>query len=168
MNKTKFLEMLHTERAAWERELAKVTKAQMIESGAVGKYSVKDIVAHITWFEREMLDMLQTRVLDASNLWELPPAQRNEAIYKENRQRSLQDVLEKAKVVFQQLVAALETLTDEDLLDPQQFKGMPLDWVPWKIIADNSYKHYRHHLEDIRVWSMRRLMAQLNRPHRRL
>ena len=46
---------------------------------------MKDILSHITWFEREMVDMLQTRTLKGSKLWELPQDERNRIIYEQNR-----------------------------------------------------------------------------------
>ena len=152
MNKTEFIATLNAELAAWETCLAQVGKARMAESGVTGEWSVKDMIAHITWFEREMVGVLRARALIGSDLWNLPQDQRNAAIFEQNRYRSLDDVLAEAPWVYPQLVEAVHTLDDQDLNDPSRFTDMPADWVPWQIIAGNSFEHYRAHASDVRAW----------------
>src|SRR4051812_25757537 len=88
---TQFLEKLRAARTEWDALLQGISSAQMVELGAYGNWSVKDVVAHVTWYEREMVDLLRERRLDGSDLWLLPHTERNEAIYRENRSRSLDD-----------------------------------------------------------------------------
>jgi hypothetical protein len=121
----------------------------MEEAGAAGEWSIKDIIAHIAWHEREMVGMIQAHALAGSDLWQLPLDQRNAEIFRENKDRPLQDVLEEAPVVYRQFLAAVGTLSDEDVTDPGRFPGMPLDWEPWQVIAGNSYEHYEQHLQDL-------------------
>ena len=87
-----------------------------------------------------------------SELWNLPQAARNDAIFELNRARPLPDVLAEAKQVYADLAAALEGVTDEDLADPAHFPGMPADWEPWQVIAGNSYEHYQDHNRTLRIW----------------
>jgi len=47
---------------------------------------------------------------------------------------------------------AVQSLDDQDLHDPARFAGMPADWSPWRIIAGNSFEHYRAHASDLRQW----------------
>jgi hypothetical protein len=42
--------------------------------------------------------------------------------------------------------------SDEELNDPQHFKDMPADWLPWRIIDGCSADHYRHHARSIQAW----------------
>jgi hypothetical protein len=97
-----------------------------------------------------MVRMLRDRALVGSDLWQWPADERNAAIFELNRQRELPDVLSDASEVYQQLLNALEPLTDEDLNDARRFREMPADWQPWRILAQNSYEHYEHHLDDSR------------------
>jgi len=46
----------------------------------------------------------------------------------------------------------LEGLKDAELHDPARFNDMPTDWVPWRIIAGNTYLHYLDRAQDIQVW----------------
>jgi len=149
MDKPTFLEKLRTSRARWEAALARLDQSQMETPGKAGPWSVKDIIAHLIWFEREMVGLLNARALVGSALWNLPQDERNAAIYAENRHRSLYQVLAEAPKVYRQMLAGVEGLSDEELNDPKRFINMPEDWVPWEILAQNSYEHYDAHLPDI-------------------
>src|SRR4030067_1847894 len=98
-----FLETLQSARAEWESLLAKVGESNMLRPGVAGEWSVKDIICHITWFEREMVGVLQARALIGSDLWNLPQGQRNAAVFEKNRYRPLEDVLTEARQVYQGL-----------------------------------------------------------------
>jgi hypothetical protein len=152
MDKAELLNLVLTERANWEAALSEVGEDRMAEPGVDGDWSVKDIVAHITWSEREMVGVLQARALVGSDLWDLSNDERNAIVYQQNRGRALADVLAEAQDVYRQLMAALESLSDEDLNDPSRFADMPADWEPWRVIAGNTYLHYTDHAESIRAW----------------
>lgn len=152
MNTTEFLAELHTGRAEWEDALARIPMERMAEPGVEGKWSVKDVVAHIAWHEREMLTMLRARDANGSDLWNLPLDERNAAIYAQNRDRTLGDVLAEGSDSYTELLAAVENLSDEDLNDPKRYRDMPADWVPWQVLAGNTYEHYRDHAASLRKW----------------
>src|SRR3972149_1809130 len=113
MNKSEFLTALIAERAEWDSLLAQIDEARMTEPGVVGEWSVKDMIAHITWFEREMVGVLRARALVGSDLWNLPHDERNAAIFERNRHRPLSDVLAEAQQVFPQLVELVQSLDDQ-------------------------------------------------------
>ncbi|HEU5201094.1 MAG TPA: DinB family protein [Ktedonobacterales bacterium] len=152
MNKETFLKTLQTTRAQWEALLKEIDEARMTRPGVEGAWSMKDIIAHVAWYEREMIGILQERALVGSSLWVLPNAERNAAIFDQNRDRSLQDVLTEARRVYAELLEALQPLAEEDLIDPSRYRDMPADWVPWKVFADNTYDHYAAHIPAIRAW----------------
>jgi len=152
MNKAEFLDRLGVERSEWDRLLAEAGEARMGQAGVEGEWSLKDIIAHVAWHEREMVELFRTRTLAGSDLWQLPTNQRNEAIYQANRSRPLAEVLAEEQELFSQFLEGFESLTDEDLDDPARFADMPPDWVPGKLIAENSYEHYREHTPAIRAW----------------
>ncbi|MDE0217922.1 MAG: hypothetical protein OXJ90_01530 [Spirochaetaceae bacterium] len=52
----------------------------MLQPRAGGCWSGKDIVAHVIWYEREMVGVLKSRVLAGSDLWALPVDERNSAV----------------------------------------------------------------------------------------
>lgn len=136
----------------WDALIKQVDRALLSISGVTGDWSLKDIIAHITWFEREMVDLITAHALVGSELWNLPTDERNAAIYEEIRGQSLEQVLSESEQVHQQLLEVLPTLSDEDLTTPGNFPNMPPDWQPWSIIAQNTYEHYQQHIPDIQNW----------------
>ncbi|MCX6030963.1 MAG: ClbS/DfsB family four-helix bundle protein [Chloroflexi bacterium] len=155
MDKATFITTLRADRALWDdllAELLPLGEAALIAPGAAGAWSVKDVLSHVAWFEREMVGVVRTRALVGSDLWNLAQDQRNAAIFAQNRDRSLPDVLAEATRTYAEMLAAVETLTDADLADPAHFAEMPADWRPWEVIASNSFEHYRDHALALRAW----------------
>ncbi len=154
-DKTTFLAALRRERAAWEALLAEVGalgEARMTQPGVIGEWSIKDIIAHITWYEREMVGLLRMHALAGSPLWQLPHGQRNTALFEELRGKPLADVLADARQAFAELLALVEGLAEDDLHDAARYHDMPPDWIPWEVLAGNSYTHYPQHAPLIRAW----------------
>jgi len=60
-------------------------------------------------------------------------------------------VLADSRQAYQQLLAQVHALSEEELTDPQQFSWTAgQSQVPY--VAANSYEHYREHAEQIRQW----------------
>ncbi len=156
MDKITFINMLKQSRAEWEALLAQVDEEGMLQPGAAGKWSVKDVIAHVTWGEREMVPVMRTRVLAGSELWNLSDDERNEIVYQQNRDRPLQEIMSEERQAYADLLEAAQPLSDEDLNDARRFKQMPVEWVPWQIIAGCSFKHYQDHMPSIREWLAQR------------
>jgi uncharacterized damage-inducible protein DinB len=156
MDKATFINTLEQSRAEWEALLAQVDEERMLQPGAARKWSVKDVIAHVTWGEREMVPIMRTHVLAGSELWNLSDDERNEVVYQQNRDRPLQEILQEEQQAYADLFEAAQALSDEDLNDPHRFKQMPEGWVPWQIIAGCSFKHYQDHMPSIREWLAQR------------
>lgn len=155
MDKATFLEFLRRERAIWDALLAEASalgETRMSQPGVNGVWSVKDTVAHITWYEREMVGMLRTRALEGSTLWESSHDRRNVTLFEQHHDQPLAEVLASARQTFTDLVTLVEGLAEEDLHDASRYRAMPPDWMPWEVLADNSYTHYPQHAPAIRAW----------------
>jgi hypothetical protein len=157
MSKPDLLAMIRTAHAEWEALLADIPVAAMTEPGVMGEWSVKDVIAHITWGEREAIGVARAHALVGSELWQLSEDERNAAVFEQNRGRELHDVLSESRHVFQEYLAALAALSEVDLNDPHRFAGMPTDWRPWRVMYDPN--HYHHHAQDIRAWLARRSIS---------
>jgi len=153
MTKSELLANIRQARADWEAALAQLDDPQILHPGT-GGWSLKDVIAHITWHEREMIGVAQAHALVGSEMWGWPLDERNHAIYLSNKDRSLVDVRQEAGQVYPQLLQVLDTLSDGELSDPACFTGMPQDWQPWKLIAENTYEHYLDHLADLQAGRM--------------
>jgi hypothetical protein len=149
---SEFLERIRVSRSKLDDFVKSIDPMFMTAPGACGDWSVKDILAHITWHEQEMFNVALTRTLAGSDLWNVSLELRNQTIYEENRDRELKDVLDDYKVVFESMMEALASLTNEDLLDASHFAGMPSNWKPWEVIASNTWEHYDDHSAGLAAW----------------
>ena len=76
----KKLEFINEVNVAWDAFQSAISHCDWSKlelPGVEGTWSVKDILAHVTWFEREMVGMLKSRTLAGSKLWELSQDERN-------------------------------------------------------------------------------------------
>jgi hypothetical protein len=124
----------------------------MTQPGVEGHYAIKDIIAHITWYEQELIGVMQARALVGSDLWALPTHDRNAAIYDQNKDRPLPTILAESHQIHQQLITLLATLTGDELNHPTHFRDMPPDWIPWQLIASNTNEHYADHTAVLHSW----------------
>lgn len=138
--------------AKWNGLLAEIPPARRTEPGLPGGWAVKDVMAHLSWFEREMVGLIRERALAGSELWNMSQAERNAAIYEQNLERPLAQVQKEADEIHADLAAAVTTLSDEELQDASHFDKMPPQWRPWEVLAGNSYEHYLDHIPPIRRW----------------
>jgi uncharacterized damage-inducible protein DinB len=152
MTKQDFLAKLREGRAIYEAALARVPSSAMEHALTPGGWSVKDIVAHVVWSEQEMIGMLRERSLESgSELWELAQDERNRQVYERNKERALDEVLSEGRQAYADLLAMIDDLSDEELNTPEAFEGMPPDWLPWRVLAGSTYKHYLEHADDLHM-----------------
>jgi hypothetical protein len=144
--KTEFVEKVRLSRAKWDRAIEGIDREDMLRSGFCGEWSLKDVLSHITWYEREMVNLLKAREFTGADYWDLPTDERNQRIYEERKEIDIELVVEEYAAVYDELIQQLELLTDDHLNDPANFPGMPSDWQPWQVIASNTYKHYEGHI----------------------
>jgi len=152
VKKTELIIKLELSRREWDAWINKFQRADLNKQGAIADMSLKDLVAHISWYEDQMVNLLVEKVLAGSPLWELGHAERNLAIFDLNKDRGIEEVLQESKNIYEKLNAEIRLLTDYQLNDPNAFGGMPEDWIPWMIIAGNTYEHYQQHIDDVENW----------------
>ncbi len=78
-----FLDRVHEAYVTWLRILEDLEPSQFEQSILAGKRNVKDIIAHITWHEAQMVKVMEARALVGSDWWELPTDERNANIHEE-------------------------------------------------------------------------------------
>lgn len=150
--KTELLNNLHQTRQEWQALLAQMDDEQMALPGVVGDWSVKDLIAHIAWAERETIGMLRAQAFVGSELWRLSQDERNAAVFAKNKDRPLDEVRQEADEVFAAMVESAAALSEEALLDPDWFTWAPFKLSPMAVIARNSYLHYPEHMAQISAW----------------
>ncbi len=150
MDKGELIRRVETTRRGWDELLGRVDDHLALEPGAEGELSAKDLVAHVTWYEREVVAMLRTRRMEGSGLWALGPDERNAAIHEQARDVPLEQVRAESARVFEALIEQLRLLPDEAYSDAARFADMPSDWAPWELIAGNTIWHYPDHMGAIK------------------
>lgn len=111
----------------------------------MGEWSARDVIYHVTWFEREMLPILRERAFRASPWWELHWETRNRLILEEGRLLDPAEVLAEHCRVHRELLTELARLDDADLNDPLRIKGLPRGWTLWTVLDGNTFGHYQEH-----------------------
>jgi uncharacterized damage-inducible protein DinB len=149
MTKTDFLLNLQNARRQWHQVWRGIDLFGTSSPRKPGEMSLRDILYHVAWYEREMVNLLKTRTLNGSAWWDLPEDQRNELIKTEGKTISLLQAWRVEEQAFTDLLAQLQLLTDKELEDPNFYKEMPPDWKPWEVIASNTYEHYVAHFKNI-------------------
>ena len=150
MNKEEVIARVKTERSRWSDIIARMDDDMMLKPGVEGHWSVKDILAHVVWYEREIVGVLRARAFVGSDLWSLPLDERNAGVYEETRNMTLQEVRAESARVFPQLLEQLEALPEDAYGDASCFPGMPAEWEPWFIIAGNTFNHYPDHTQSLK------------------
>ncbi len=149
MIKKDFVKMILSARSSLDSMLSKFTREQMEVQGAGNEWTVKDIIAHIAWYENEMVSLLRQHTLEGSEWWNLPLQERNASIYSNARNEELNDVMENEAQTYKRMLKLLEGLDEQEINDPSAFSGMPSDWQPWSVIASNTYEHYQDHFDQL-------------------
>ena len=149
MNKSTFLTNINENWQIWQAFLAQVSPERLEQPGAAGDWSLKDVIAHITWHEDQMLGVIRNRALRGSPWWNLALDDRNRLIYEQYRDAPLEQVLQESFKVHTALLAALQDFDEAALNDPALIDDLPPEWIPWQLISDNTYGHYEEHRQDV-------------------
>jgi hypothetical protein len=153
MDATQLAALVQTTSTELERLIMPLSVAQMNQPGAVGSWSVKDVLAHIAFWERYAADVVraarcgETPQLDVEDLTE----SRNASVVAQYYLMSLGAVLASWHTAREELLDQIAELSEADLNESHRF--------PWSEgrsllnrIADNSYEHEQEHIEQIRSW----------------
>ena len=150
VKKDDFLATVQADRDRFDRIVRSVPSALLTEPILPGGWSVKDVLAHIAWGEREGIGVLRARALVGSELWDLPEDERNEAVVCASWSRGLDEVLAEYGAAFGDYMSAISDLSEDELNAPSHFDGMSEripGWRPWRVIYDPE--HYDLHGQTI-------------------
>ena len=153
MAKNELLEQIRTARAELLAALNGLPDDALLRPFAVGTWSVKDTLAHLTAWQSELITALAKlnpsrapHIIDIEDMDEW-----NDEQYHASVRRALASVVEDFHGVHTQLLKVIEGLDDKTLDDGRRFQwmeGEPLSYL----IADNSALHEQEHADDIRKW----------------
>jgi uncharacterized protein (TIGR03083 family) len=146
------IEAVRREWAAWDACISGLDEATLLAPTNAAGWSIRDLFAHLMWFEHETVQLIRTRSFTGSELWLLPPEKRNATIREQQSGSSSAELSARSAASRVALLAALATLSSSDLSAPDRFPPMPTELSPLQIIEDNTWLHYEAHRERIEEW----------------
>jgi hypothetical protein len=156
MTAAEFVERVRGSWDDWYGLVACITAGRASDHGFHKDWTLTDVIAHIGWYENQMIDLLEARRFVGSKLWELPTDERNEIIRKENADRDHAEVLREARRTHDRMVELLDVMSDEEFYDPGAFPGMPEEWTPAQVFEGSTFEHYEGHAELVREYLAKR------------
>ncbi|HEX6534043.1 MAG TPA: DinB family protein [Gemmatimonadaceae bacterium] len=147
MTKQQLLKRLDEAWTALAASYDGLSDAELTEPGVTGAWSVRDIIAHVTWWEEEALKHLP-HILEGSR----PPRYSivyggidafNARMTEERRALSLAEVLRRRDEVHERLVRYIERAPDDQLERETRFR---------RRLRLDTYGHYPKHAAAIREW----------------
>lgn len=152
LSKPELLRRIREERRALEKILARLTHPQMLLPGVDGEWSVKDVLAHLSAWERRMLtwtaSLLRGHSPDAPEPQDVERI--NAEIQAEVRDKSLAEVLEEFRESYRAVLALVEGLTEAQL--QTEYRDAWPRGPLWLGVAANTSDHYQQHRQDIEQW----------------
>ncbi len=163
MNKAELLIWLREEHRKWEDFLDRIDLAYMDQSGVVGHWSMKDLVAHLTsWNSRFVVRL----VAAINNEPEPPPPwpehlqdqdEINAWLYEASRGLSLHEIRKESDRVFQQLFTLVKDLPADIRIETVQTSPEREYYLVWlgneRYLVGEFFDHYRDdHASDVQAW----------------
>lgn len=159
LDKPTLLDKVETEYQAFVDLLAPLDGWQLTTPGVVGDWSIKELLAHLTVWQKRLLTVLQAARQGIQP--ETPITQitcedldrANRVFYEAAKARPLDDVWSVFRATYLQVKQEIAALSEEALKDPERFAwldGLALE----HFIACDTYEHYQEHMLLVRVWLM--------------
>jgi hypothetical protein len=158
LTSSRIAERMEAERAGFLGALAQMKEHEIVDIPVQEQWTAKDIVAHITAWERELVGWLRTAArgeapdIPAPGTWSSYMDYFNARCYADNCQRPLAEIMAESHQAYQQLMAELQALPDDPL--DEVWSAWQDGKPPWGLLA-TFYEHYREHGEPIRDWLSR-------------
>ena len=151
MNQAGLLAHIRSGRAQFEAALARFSDDQLLAPNPHGGWSMKDLIAHIGFWEQRTAMRFSALLRGAAPPEEaLTLDELNARVYAQNQHKPLAEVRLQEQTAYEQLLLLVENAVGDDLFNPQRFvwtEGKP--FAEW--IENNTYRHYEEHQADFKT-----------------
>ena len=140
--------LMRAEHERLEALLAGIPDAQFVQLGAFGEWSLKDMLAHITFWEQRLIAYMngaRESLIQPGEDEQAGIDRINAGVLAANRDRPLAEVRAAFGDSYQQALALVESLSADDLADDELFG----------LIAGDTFGHYREHIVMLESWRAR-------------
>jgi hypothetical protein len=147
MNRSQLINRIDSAWTIFNASYAGLSDAEMMEPGVTGDWSVKDVIAHVTWWEEEALTHLPTILAG-----EKPQRYSvkygginafNAQMAEQKKDLPLAEVLRWHKDTHRRLLDLVETAPEEHIIRETPFRHR---------LRLDTYSHYREHTAAIQEW----------------
>ena len=151
--KADLLKDIKEQRRRLENSFKDLIDADMVKSEKPNEWSVKDILAHVTAWEKNFLKWYETGLRGEKQVmpeWGKPGIidAINQQIYEINKNRTLGEVLTEFGTSYEIILKTVEEIPEDDMFVPARY-----DWLGKNTLADyiigNTSEHYAEHLAAI-------------------
>jgi hypothetical protein len=151
VNRQQLLNRLDTAWVAFQASYAGLSNSRLTEPGVTGDWSVKDLIAHVTWWEEEALRHLPLIIVG-----DRPPRYSvayggidafNAMMAERKRDVSLSEVLTQQDDTHQRLIDFVQSVSEDHFTRETRFRHR---------LRLDTYSHYPIHTKAIQEWRQRR------------
>ncbi|MEZ4669385.1 MAG: maleylpyruvate isomerase N-terminal domain-containing protein [Anaerolineae bacterium] len=146
------LNRIHAAHRRMTHTLDQLTPVQQVQPDVVGFWSVKDVVAHLVFWNRFAIHEVGSA--QAGNVYPHPegtPDEINERAVAEFRHQDWRDVHSLFEQSCRQLIDMVENLADDAFMEGNAIEQI-LDETIHGALANNTYEHWPIHEAQIRMW----------------
>jgi hypothetical protein len=153
-SKSDLLQAMHTARREWDTLIGQIPHFWLSEPNASGTWSIKDIIAHITEYDRWLVLGLAMRLQKPPQIWldDISLDEFNVILHEIIADRDPDDILLDSNRVFQDLLNEVEVHSEAYLFGTHRVEGVPYAVKPFQLLKSESYGHYHDHIPAVRAW----------------
>ena len=150
MQKIEFIKIVESERAKFDITVEKLQEHNDLLTPIGEKWLVKDMIAHIVWYEKEMITLINSKSMtNNEEIWNNPTEKRNQLVYEIVKDLSSKQVINNYQQIGQELIQLFKDIDPLMYSDPSLYAGMPSEWVPYVVFKGNTYTHYPDHYSQL-------------------
>lgn len=153
-SKADLLQAIHTARGEWDALIAQIPHHRLSEPEVSGSWSIKDVIAHVTEYDRWLALGLAMRLQKPPQIWldDISLDEFNAILHQQIADRNPDEVLLDSSQVFQDLINEVEAHSESYLFGTYRVEGVSYAVIPFQILKSESYGHYHDHIPTIRAW----------------
>ncbi|MBN1407591.1 MAG: DinB family protein [Calditrichaceae bacterium] len=150
MNRSQLLKRIDKSWQTFLKSYTGLSEFELTDPKITGNWSVKDIIAHVTWWEEEALKHLPLILAGGR-----PPRYSvaygginafNAQMTEQRNKLSLDDVLRQRDEIHQRLIDYIQTVSEDHIIEETRFR---------KRLRLDTYGHYPIHARAIEKWKNR-------------
>src|SRR5258705_8509980 len=135
-SKQALIDDIRHRRSRLEHTLGGLSPDKMVIPGVESDWSIKDVIAHLLFWEQRALFWLKAArdgFSDDDHTWNDSVDNLNAQNYEANKNRPLEDVLDEERSVFNTMLHLVEAASEDNLIKPGHFSWLKGDSLATRI-----------------------------------